>query len=55
LISQEQTTRLMQSGETLSAQKALHLGLAHQVLPARHFLSDTEELLVMLATVGSPV
>jgi enoyl-CoA hydratase/carnithine racemase len=55
LIGQEHTTRLMQSGETLTAQEAMRLGLAHQVLPAHHFLSDTEELLVMLATVGSPV
>src|SRR5579875_2556625 len=50
LIGQEATTRLMQSGATLSAREAMHLGLAHQVLPAPRFLLDTEELLVMLAT-----
>lgn len=49
-IGQENTTRLMHSGETLNAQEALRLGLAHQVLSARRFRSDTEELLVMLST-----
>jgi enoyl-CoA hydratase/carnithine racemase len=49
-IGQEATTRLMQSGETLSAKDAMHLGLAHQVLRSRRFLLDTEELLVMLST-----
>ncbi|MBE3557640.1 MAG: enoyl-CoA hydratase/isomerase family protein [Ktedonobacteraceae bacterium] len=48
-IGKETTTRLMQSGETLSARQAMHLGLVHQVLAARRFLADTEELLVMLA------
>jgi enoyl-CoA hydratase/carnithine racemase len=51
LIGQEQTVRLMQSGETLSARSAFRLGLAHQVLSTRRFLLDAEELLVMLATV----
>jgi enoyl-CoA hydratase/carnithine racemase len=50
LIGQETTTRLMQSGATLSAREAQHLGLAHQVLFASRFLLDIEELLVMLAT-----
>jgi enoyl-CoA hydratase/carnithine racemase len=49
-IGQEATTRLMQSGETLSAEEAQRLGLVHQVLPASRFLLDTEELLVMLST-----
>lgn len=49
-IGQENTSRLMRSGETLNAWEALRLGLAHQVLPARRFLPDTEELLVMLST-----
>lgn len=49
-IGQEQTTRLMQSGETQNAQQALRLGLAHQVLANRNFLPDTEELLLMIAT-----
>lgn len=51
LIGQEHTTRLMQSGETLTARTAMKLGLAHQVLPTSSFLTDTEELLVMLAAV----
>jgi enoyl-CoA hydratase/carnithine racemase len=55
LVGQETATRLAQSGETLSARQAFQLGLVHQVLPKRHFLSDSEELLVMLATVGSAV
>ena len=49
-IGQEATLRLMQSGETLNAKEAMRLGLVHQVLPARRFLLDTEELLVMLTT-----
>jgi enoyl-CoA hydratase/carnithine racemase len=53
LIGQEQTTRLVQSSETLMAREAMRLGLAHQVLSARRFLGDTEELLVMLAAVGA--
>ncbi|QBD79728.1 enoyl-CoA hydratase/isomerase family protein [Ktedonosporobacter rubrisoli] len=50
LIGQEQTSQLMQSGETLSAHEALRLGLTHQVLPTNRFHADTEELLVMLST-----
>ena len=50
-IGQAMTTRLLQSGETLSAREAFHLGLVHQVLSARRFLPDAEELLVMLASV----
>lgn len=50
-IGQVITTQYMQSGETINAQTALRLGLAHQVLPSPYFLSDTEELLVMLSTV----
>ena len=42
--------RLMLTGETIQAKEALRLGLAHQVLSSRHFLSDAEELLTMLAT-----
>jgi enoyl-CoA hydratase/carnithine racemase len=53
LIGQEQTMRLVQSGETLTAREAMRLGLAHQVLSARRFLGDAEELLVMLASVGA--
>lgn len=51
LIGQETTTRLVQSGATLTAHEAMRLGLAHQVLPARRFVQDTEELLVMLSIV----
>jgi enoyl-CoA hydratase/carnithine racemase len=49
-IGHENTTHLMQSGQTQDARQALQLGLVHQVLPNRRFLIDTEELLVMLAT-----
>lgn len=49
-IGQENTSRLMQSGETILASEAMRLGLVHQVLPEHSFLIDTEELLVMLAT-----
>jgi len=52
LIGQEDTVRLMQSGETLSAHQAFRLGLVHQVLSKRRFLPDAEELLVMLASIG---
>jgi enoyl-CoA hydratase/carnithine racemase len=50
LIGYHTTLRLMLTGETLEAKEARRLGLAHQVLPARTFLSDAEELLTMLAT-----
>ncbi len=48
-IGQETTTRLMQSGETLTAREAMRIGLAHQVLRPRRFILDTEELLVLLS------
>jgi enoyl-CoA hydratase/carnithine racemase len=50
LIGQNATMRLMLTGETIPAKEALRLGLAHQVLSPRRFLSDAEELLTMLAT-----
>ena len=50
LIGQNATMRLMLTGETIDAREALRLGLAHQVLSARRFLPDAEELLIMLAT-----
>ncbi len=50
LIGYTTTLRLMLSGETLQAAEAYRLGLAHQVLDARNFLSDAEELITMLAT-----
>ncbi|HET8841031.1 MAG TPA: enoyl-CoA hydratase/isomerase family protein [Ktedonobacteraceae bacterium] len=51
LLGYSTTLRLMLTGETLNAREALRLGLAHQVLSARRFLSDAEELLVMLASL----
>ena len=50
LIGYNATMRLMLTGETIQAKEALRLGLAHQVLSSRRFLSDAEELLAMLAT-----
>ena len=50
LIGHQATMRLMLAGETIHAKEALRLGLAHQVLSSRRFLSDAEELLSMLAT-----
>ena len=50
-IGHENTTRLMQSGETQEAHQAMSIGLVQQVLPAQNFLNDTEELLAMLATI----
>src|SRR5436190_11810876 len=50
LIGYNTTLRLMLTGETIKAAEALRLGLVHQVLPSRRFLSDAEELLTMLAT-----
>jgi enoyl-CoA hydratase/carnithine racemase len=52
LIGYNTTLRLMLTGETIKASEALRLGLVHQVLSARHFLADTEELLAVLATSG---
>jgi enoyl-CoA hydratase/carnithine racemase len=52
LLGAQTTMRLVLTGETISAREALRLGLVHQVLPARRFLSDAEELLVMLAAAG---
>jgi len=50
LIGHNATMRLMLTGETVKAPEALRLGLVHQVLSSRHFLTDTEELLTVLAT-----
>jgi enoyl-CoA hydratase/carnithine racemase len=52
LIGHEATTRLVQNGTTLNAHEAQRLGLVDQVLSARRFVLDTEELLVMLASVS---
>lgn len=54
LLGHQTTMRLMLTGEIISAREALRLGLVHQVLPARRFLPDAEELLVMLASTGHP-
>lgn len=51
LLGYQATMRLMLTGETISAREALRLGLVHQVLSARRFLLDAEELLVMLASI----
>jgi enoyl-CoA hydratase/carnithine racemase len=50
LIGRNATMRLMLTGETINAQEALRLGLAHQILSSKRFLPDAEELLTMLAT-----
>ncbi len=50
LIGHNATMRLMLTGETIQAEEALRLGLAHQVLSSRRFLPDAEELITMLAT-----
>jgi enoyl-CoA hydratase/carnithine racemase len=52
LIGKEATERLVQSGETLDAWKAMHLGLVQQVVPVRRFTQDVEELLVLLASTA---
>ncbi len=51
IIGQEETTRLMHSGETLTARQAMQRGIVHQVLAARRFLSDAEELLLLLSLI----
>src|SRR5207253_9143978 len=50
LIGYNATMRLMLTGETIDAREAFRMGLAHQVLSARRFLPDAEQLLVMLAS-----
>ncbi len=50
LIGSTTTMRLLLTGETIDAHEAFRLGLAHQVLSARRFLPDAEELLAMLAS-----
>ncbi|HEX7737098.1 MAG TPA: enoyl-CoA hydratase/isomerase family protein [Ktedonobacteraceae bacterium] len=52
LLGYQTTMRLLLTGETISAREALRLGLVHQVLSARRFLLDAEELLVMLASTS---
>ncbi len=52
LLGYQTTMRLMLTGEIITAREALRLGLVHQVLTARRFLLDAEELLVMLASTG---
>jgi enoyl-CoA hydratase/carnithine racemase len=55
LIGYHATMRLMLTGETISAQEALRIGLVQQVLPAAHFLTDAEELLTVLSTPEMPL
>jgi cyclohexa-1,5-dienecarbonyl-CoA hydratase len=45
--------RLMLTGERVNAAEAHRLGLAHQVLAADRFHDDAEELLLMLAMLGT--
>jgi len=54
LLGYQTTMRLMLTGEIINAREALRLGLVHQVLSTRRFLTDAEELLVMLATMQRP-
>lgn len=49
LIGRDATMRLILTGEMINAGEALRLGLVHQVLSARRFLPDAEELLTLLA------
>jgi enoyl-CoA hydratase/carnithine racemase len=50
LVGRKAATRLILTGETISAQEAFRLGFVHQILPTRYFLADAEELLVVLAS-----
>lgn len=52
LFGLQTAMRLVLTGEIITAREAMRLGLVHQVLSARRFLSDAEELLVMLAAAG---
>ncbi len=45
--------RLLLTGERINAAEALRLGLAQQVLSTERFLPDAEELLLMLALLGT--
>lgn len=51
-IGQVATSRLVLTGETITAIEARRLGLVQQVLAARHFVVETEELLAMLSAVS---
>lgn len=50
LIGRGATMRLLLTGETITVEEAFRLGLVHQILPSRYFLTDAEELLTVLAT-----
>lgn len=50
-IGHVETAHLVLTGETLSAIEARRIGLVQQVLSARSFMIETEELLTMLATL----
>ena len=52
-LGKETVDRLVKSGATLTAREAMRMRLAHQVLSTSRFLSDAEELLVMLASVAA--
>ena len=46
--------RLMLTGERIDSAEAQRVGLVHQVLATDRFHDDAEELLLMLAMLGSP-
>ncbi len=50
LIGRSATMRLLLTGETINVEEAFRLGLVHQILPSRYFLTDAEELLTLLAS-----
>jgi enoyl-CoA hydratase/carnithine racemase len=52
-LSPRVALRLMLTGERVHAAEACRLGLAHQVLSTERFLTDAEELLLMLALLGA--
>jgi enoyl-CoA hydratase/carnithine racemase len=50
LPEKEEAYRLVKSAESFTVQDAWRLGIVDQLLSARRFLQDTEELLTMLVT-----
>ena len=53
ILPPSKVRRMMLTGERIAAAEAHRLGLAHQVLAADRFHDDTEELLLMLAMLGT--
>ncbi len=52
LIGRKAAMSLILTGETITAQEAFRIGFVHQLLPARYFLADAEELLAVLASTA---